>query len=338
MLSKLLNGTPLEFDEAHTFMRQVMEGEVSQTRLAAALAALRVRGETAEEIAGFALAMREAAVTLEFARGPVLLDTCGTGGDGANTFNISTSAAFVVAAAGVPVAKHGNRAASSKSGSADVLEALGVNLEATPAQVGEAIETLGVGFLFARAYHPAMRYAAPVRAELASRTVFNFLGPLTNPAHPTHQVMGVFSGNLTAKLAQVMGLLASEGAMVVYGAGLDELSVCGENTVAEFKNGKVLEYTLNAEDVGLERYSLESLDSDGVQHSAGIVSSVLGGEGTPAQRDVVALNAGAALYVAGVEPDLKRGVLKALEVLKSGEARRLLERYAQFSRVESVVG
>ena len=332
MLTKLLNGNVLSFDEAHAFMGLVMTGEVSQTRLAAALAALRVRGETAEEIAGFALAMREAAVALEFARGPVLFDTCGTGGDGANTFNISTSAAFVAAAAGVPVAKHGNRAASSKSGSADVLEALGVHLEASPHTVGEAIETLGVGFLFARAYHPAMRYAAPVRAELATRTVFNFLGPLTNPAHPTHQVMGVFSPTLTGKLAQVMGLLASEGAMVVHGSGLDELTVCGENTVAEFRAGKLLEYTLTPEEVGLERYDPASLHGGDPSQNAQIVTRVLSGEGTAAQRDVVALNAGAALFVADAEPTLRGGVSRALEVIASGDAMRLLERYAEFTR------
>ena len=332
MLNTLLNGTPLTFDEAHAFMGLVMTGEVSQTRLAAALAALRVRGETAEEIAGFALAMREAAVTLEFARGPILFDTCGTGGDGANTFNISTSAAFVVAAAGVPVAKHGNRAASSKSGSADVLEALGVHLEASPQTVGEAIEKLGVGFLFARAYHPAMRYAAPVRAELATRTVFNFLGPLTNPAHPTHQVMGVFSSALTGKLAQVMGLLASEGAMVVHGAGLDELTVCGENTVAEFRSGKLLEYTLKPEEVGLERHEATRLHGGDPLENAGIVARVLAGDGTAAQRDVVAFNAGAALFVAGAEKNIRDGVSRALEVLASGEAMRLLERYAEFTR------
>jgi len=334
MLNKLLNGNTLSFDEAHAFMGLVMTGEVSETRLAAALAALRVRGETAEEIAGFALAMREAAVRLEFARGPVLFDTCGTGGDGANTFNISTSAAFVVAAAGVPVAKHGNRAASSKAGtgSADVLEALGVNLEASGQTVGEAIETLGVGFLFARAYHPAMRYAAPVRAELATRTVFNFLGPLINPAHPTHQVMGVYSSALTGKLAQVMSLLASQGAMVVHGAGLDELTVCGENTVAEFRAGKLLEYTLTPEEVGLERHDPALLHGSDPLENAQIVTRVLSGEGTPAQRDVVALNAGAALFVAGAEKTLRGGVSRALEVLASGEAMRLLERYAAFTR------
>ncbi len=332
MLNKLLNGETLTLEQAKQFMGQVMAGEVSTVRLAAALAALRVRGETALEIAGFALAMREAAVTSPLSSTGVLLDTCGTGGDGANTFNISTTAAFVVAAAGVRVAKHGNRAASSKSGSADILEALGVNLEAGPEVVSRGIDTLGVGFLFARAYHPAMRFAAPVRQELASRTVFNFLGPLTNPARPSHQLMGVFSPTLTRKLAQVMELLAVGGAMIVHGAGLDELTVCGENTVSEFRNGKQLEYTVLPQDVGLSLHDTHTIAGGDVAHNAQITQAILQGEGTQAQREIVALNAGAALYVAGAEKSLEGGVARSLEVLKSGAGWSKLQAYAALTQ------
>ncbi|MBB6097959.1 anthranilate phosphoribosyltransferase [Deinobacterium chartae] len=338
MHAKLMAGERLSFDEAAQFMREVMSGDVSNTRLAAALAALRVRGETSEEMAGFAAAMREMAVAVEVSRGTPLLDTCGTGGDGAHTFNISTTAAFVVAAAGVRVAKHGNRAASSRAGSADLLEELGVNLEASPARIAAAVDEVGIGFLFARAHHPAMRYAAPVRADLGVRTVFNLLGPLTNPARPTHQVLGVFAPALTTKMAEVLARLGAHGAMVVYGAGLDELTVCGENTVAELAGGEVRPYVLHPEEVGLACHPRDGIAGADAAYNATITRQILAGKGTPAQREVVAINAGAALYLAGVVPSLHAGVQRALEVIASGEGLRRLEAYAAFTRGERLAG
>ncbi|PYE55212.1 anthranilate phosphoribosyltransferase [Deinococcus yavapaiensis] len=334
ILGKLMNGDTLSQSEAADFMRSVMAGEVTSVRLSAALAALRVRGETPEEIAGFATAMREFAVKLPVRRGGVLLDTCGTGGDGAHTFNISTTAAFVVSAGGVRVAKHGNRAASSRAGSADLLEALGVNIEATPEVIASAVNELGIGFMFARNYHPAMRFAAPVRAELATRTVFNVLGPITNPAGATHQVVGVFSPSLTRKLAEVLALLGTSGAMVVHGAGLDELTVCGPTTVSELRGGVVRDFLLHPEDVGLPQHDAALLAGNGPDENARITKAILQGHGTPAQRDVVALNAGAGLYLAGKASDLRGGVTLALDVLSSGAAWEKLERYAAWTRGE----
>lgn len=331
---KLMNGESLSQSEAASFMRNVMEGDVSGVRLAAALAALRVRGETPEEIAGFALAMREFAVKLPVRRVGVLLDTCGTGGDGAHTFNISTTAAFVVAAGGVRVAKHGNRAASSRAGSADLLEALGVNLEASPDLIAGAVNELGVGFMFARNYHPAMRFAAPVRAELGTRTVFNVLGPITNPAGATHQVIGVFLPDLTHKLAEVLRLLGSEAAMVVHGSGLDELTVCGPTVVSELRGGEVRDYTLRPEELGLARHERGELAGGDAHENAAITRAILQGRGTPAQRDVVALNAGAGLYLAGKAPDLRAGVDLARAILAGGAAWEKLQTYAAWTRGE----
>ena len=334
--ARLMNGERLSQEEAHRFMQEVMTGELSGVRMAAALAALRVRGETPEEIAGFARAMRENAVHLPIAPRPLLLDVVGTGGDGAHTFNISTTSAFVVAAGGVPVAKHGNRAASSKAGSADVLEALGVNLEAEPARVAAALAELGVGFMFARNYHPALRYAAPVRGELAARTVFNVLGPLSNPAGATHLVVGVYTPALTRTLAEVLHLLGAQAALVVNGStgagSLDELSVSGENRVAELRGGQVTEFILTPEEVGLERHPAEALVGGPPAENAVITRSLLQGGGTAAQHDIVALNAGAALYLAGRADDLAGGVRLAHELLASGAAWRLLERYAAYTR------
>ncbi|WP_041231077.1 anthranilate phosphoribosyltransferase [Deinococcus peraridilitoris] len=330
-----MNGEALNQQEAASFMREVMAGDMSGVRLAAALAALRVRGETPEEIAGFARAMREFAVKLPIARGGVLLDTCGTGGDGAHTFNISTTAAFVVAAGGVRVAKHGNRAASSRAGSADLLEALGVNLEATPEVIAGAVNELGVGFMFARNYHPAMRFAAPVRAELGTRTVFNMLGPITNPAGATHQVIGVFQPELTHKLAQVLRLLGSEAALVVHGSGLDELTVCGPTTVSELRGGEVRDFVVHPEDLGMPLHPRSALTGGDAQENATITRHLLQGSGTQAQQDIVALNAGAGLYLAGKSDDLRAGVELARSVLASGAAWETLRTYAAWTRGEA---
>ncbi|MGY2892130.1 anthranilate phosphoribosyltransferase [Deinococcus sp. UYEF24] len=334
--ARLMNGERLSQAEAHRFMGEIMAGELSGVRMAAALAALRVRGETPGEIAGFAQAMRENAVHLPIAPRPLLLDVVGTGGDGAHTFNISTTSAFVVAAGGVPVAKHGNRAASSKAGSADVLEALGVHLEAEPTRVAAALDELGIGFMFARNYHPALRYAAPIRGELASRTVFNILGPLANPAGATHLLVGVYTPALTRTLAEVLRLLGVEGALVVSGlageGSLDEFSVSGENTVAQLRGGVVTEFTVTPEAVGLSRHPAEALVGGTPAENAVITRALLQGRGTSAQRDIVAFNAGAALYLAGRADDLATGVLMAQDILASGAAWTLLERYAAFIR------
>ncbi len=339
--ARLMNGERLSQAEAHRFMGEIMSGELSGVRMAAALAALRVRGETPGEIAGFAQAMRENAVHLPIAPRPLLLDVVGTGGDGAHTFNISTTSAFVVAAGGVPVAKHGNRAASSKAGSADVLEALGVHLEAEPTRVAAALDELGIGFMFARNYHPALRYAAPIRGELASRTVFNILGPLANPAGATHLLVGVYTPTLTRTLAEVLLLLGVEGALVVSGVAvsggageghLDEFSVSGDNSVAQLRGGVVTEFTLTPEAVGLSRHPAEALVGGTPAENAVITRALLQGRGTSAQRDIVAFNAGAALYLAGRADDVTGGVRLAQDILTAGAAWALLERYAAYTR------
>lgn len=332
MHARLMNGERLSQAEAATFMREVMEGELSGVRLAAALAALRVRGETPEEIAGFAQAMRENAVRVNVTPRPVLLDVVGTGGDGAHTFNISTTTAFVVAGAGVPVAKHGNRAASSRAGSADVLEALGVNLDAPPEVVADAVNTLGIGFMFARNYHPALRHAAAVRSDLAARTVFNILGPLSNPAGATHLVVGVFKPELTRTLAEVLRLLGAGGATVVYGDGLDEFTVSGVNTVSGLRDGQIIDRTLHPEEVGVDLHPREAIVGGTPAENAQITRALLTGGGTPAQRDIVALNAGAALRTAGAADSIRAGVDLAREVMSSGAGWSTLERYATHTR------
>ena len=330
--ARLMNGEILSQMEAAAFMREVMAGEMSGVRMAAALAALRVRGETADEIAGFAQAMRENAVRVNVRPREVLLDVVGTGGDGAHTFNISTTTAFVVAGAGVPVAKHGNRAASSRAGSADVLEALGVNLDAPPEVIEDAVNTLGVGFMFARNYHPALRHAAPVRSDLAARTVFNILGPLSNPAGATHLVVGVFKPGLTRTLAEELRLLGAKGATVVYGDGLDEFTVCGVNTVSGLRGGEIIDRTLHPEEVGLALHPRESLVGGTPADNAEITRALLTGGGTEAQRDIVALNSGAALRTAGRVDSIREGVAQAREVMNAGLGWDVLQKYAALTR------
>lgn len=332
MHARLMNGEVLSQADAAAFMREVMAGEMSGVRMAAALAALRVRGETPGEIAGFAQAMRENAVRVNVRPREVLLDVVGTGGDGAHTFNISTTTAFVVAGAGVPVAKHGNRAASSRAGSADVLEALGVNLDASPEVIEDAVNTLGVGFMFARNYHPALRHAAPVRSDLAARTVFNILGPLSNPAGATHLVVGVFKPELTRTLAEVLRLLGAKGATIVYGDGLDEFTVCGVNTVSGLRGGEIIDRTLHPEEVGLALHPRESLVGGTPAENAEITRALLTGGGTEAQRDIVALNSGAALRTAGRVDSIAQGVAQAREVMNAGLGWDVLQKYAALTR------
>jgi anthranilate phosphoribosyltransferase len=331
-LSRVLSNLPLSELEAESLMNEIMAGNFSPVTTSAILTALRVRGETVPEIVGFARGMRSKAVRVPVNSNGVLMDVVGTGGDGANTFNISTTAAFVVAAAGVAVAKHGNRSASSKAGSADVLEALGVNLEQTPERVAAAVADVGVGFMFARNHHPAMRHVAPVRAELRVRTVFNLLGPLTNPAGASHSLIGVYDAKLVRPICEVLQGLGSRAAMVVNGSGLDELTVCGISHIAELRDGSVREYTLEPEALGLGRYEASSLAGGDPAENAVITSEVLAGRGSGAQRDVTALNAGAALFTAGAAPSLEAGVSDALRLLASGAGLVKLEAYARFTQ------
>lgn len=319
-LNQLINGQDLSFAEMQALMRQVMSGELTHAQMAAILVALRIKGESVDEIAAAASVMRELSTKVATLASPHLIDTCGTGGDGIQTFNVSTVSALVAAAAGAKVAKHGGRSVSSSCGSADVLEALGVNVNLTPAQVASAVEEIGIGFMFAPNHHSAMKHAAPVRRELGVRTLFNLLGPLTNPANAKRQIMGVFSPALTVKLAQVLQQLGSEHVLVVCGAdGMDEISFTGDSHVAELKNGQVSAYTINPAQFGLPLHTLSSIQIDNAEQSKAMILAVLNGE-LGAARDIVLLNAGAAIYVAGLADSLAAGISKAAEVIDQGLA------------------
>ncbi|TPW03482.1 MAG: anthranilate phosphoribosyltransferase [bacterium] len=321
LLAKLVDGRILSADEAHAFFAACLRGEPTPAQVAAAVTALRIRGETVEEIAAFATAMREAARTLDHPYDAI--DTCGTGGDGQHTFNISTAAALVLAGAGLKVAKHGNRAMSSKSGSSDVLSVLGVNLQATPAQQRRSLDEAGIAFLFAPAYHGAMRHVGPVRAEIGFRTVFNLLGPLSNPAGAKRQVMGVYDPRLLEPLAEVLGRLGATRAWTVHGQGLDELTTTGETEVAEWKDGAVRRFTVTPEDAGLPRASLDALRGGDAEENAAALRALLDGA-TGAYRDIVLLNAAAALVVADRAADLAEGAALAAAVIDDGRASKAL--------------
>ncbi|CAN6135255.1 TrpD Anthranilate phosphoribosyltransferase [Methylophilaceae bacterium] len=330
-LNQLINGQDLSFAEMQTLMRQVMSGELTHAQMAAMLVALRIKGESVDEIAAAASVMRELSTKVATLASPHLIDTCGTGGDGIQTFNVSTVSALVAAAAGAKVAKHGGRSVSSSCGSADVLEALGVNVNLTPAQVASAVEEIGIGFMFAPNHHSAMKHAAPVRRELGVRTLFNLLGPLTNPANAKRQIMGVFSPALTVKLAQVLQQLGSEHVLVVCGAdGMDEISFTGDSHVAELKNGQVSAYTINPAQFGLPLHSLASIQIDNAEQSKAMILAVLNGE-LGAARDIVLLNAGAAIYVAGLADSLAAGINKAAEVIDQGLALAKLNALQQYA-------
>ncbi|MEI6519976.1 MAG: anthranilate phosphoribosyltransferase [bacterium] len=318
-LQEIINHKSLTMGDAALVMKSIMEGEGTQAQIASLVTALRMKGETSEEIAGFASAMRDKSLRIT-PRVPVLVDTCGTGGDSLKTFNISTTTAFVVAGAGVAVAKHGNRRVTSKSGSADLLEALGVNLEVTPDFVQRSIERLGIGFLFAPSFHPAMKYAAPVRREIGIRTVFNILGPLTNPAGADRQVIGVYAPELTDLLADVLNLLGVKQAFVVHGmVGLDEWSNTGVTRVSELKNGVVTTNNFTAADFGLSEANPDDLAGGDPQENAKIVEAILKGE-KGAKRDIVLLNAAAVLTVADAADSIRQGIEKAAESIDTGAA------------------
>ena len=329
-LQSIVLGQDLSEGEMVDAMTQVMDGQVSDTQLAAFLTALQVKKETVPEIVGAAKVMREKAEKVKV-KASHIVDTCGTGGDGADTFNISTAVAFVVAGAGVTVAKHGNRAVSSKSGSADVLKCMGVNIDASLATVERCIEEVGIGFLFAQLMHKAMKHAAAVRKELGFRTIFNLLGPLTNPANAHAQVLGVFNSKWVNPLAEVLLGLGSRHALVVHGFdGLDEITLTGETQISELKNGNITNYSLNPQAFG---YSLcSSLDLKGgvPEENAKIIRGILKGE-QGVKTDIVILNAAAAIYVGGKAESIERGILIAANSIGSGEANKKLEELCRVS-------
>jgi anthranilate phosphoribosyltransferase len=327
-LAKVLRGDRLDEQEAGAVMAAIMDGEATPAQIGALLAALAVRGETEDEVVGFARVMRERAVPL---RSEGAVDTCGTGGDGAGTFNISTVASFVVAGCGVPVAKHGNRSASGSCGSADVLEALGVRLDPPVATVQRSLDEAGWAFLFAPGFHAATRHAVAPRKELGVRTCFNLLGPLTNPARPAGQVVGVPRPHLAAFLARCLQRLGIARAWVVHGAGLDELSLCGPTEVAAIEDGAVRTFRVVPEDAGLPRCAPEALQGGDAARNAAIAREVLAGRGGAA-RDVVVLNAAAALVVAGRARDLRQAAALAAEAIDSGRAAAVLEKAREVAR------
>jgi anthranilate phosphoribosyltransferase len=323
-LRRVMAGGHLSRPEMESLFGQLMDGALAEAQKAGLLVALAMKGETAEEIAGAALAMRARVVAVPHGRAAVV-DTCGTGGDGRGSFNVSTAAALVAAAAGAAVAKHGNRSVSSRSGSADVLAALGVRLEVGAERAGRALDELGIAFLFAPLLHPAMREVVPVRRALGVRTLFNLLGPLTNPAGARRQVMGVYAAELVPLIASVQAELGSEHALVVHGGdGLDEITTTGPTRIAEVRDGRVELYDLAPEDLGLPRARPEDLLGGEPEHNAGLMRAVLAGEPGPL-ADVVALNAGAALYVAGAAADIRAGLEQARAALADGGAAAKLE-------------
>ena len=329
-ISKLVESQNLTEEEAAQAMRQIMEGGATPAQIAAFLTALRVKGETIEEITGCARVMREKATHIR-APYPNVIDTCGTGGDGAQTFNISTTAAFVVAAAGVPVAKHGNRAMSSRCGSADLLQALGVTIELSPEMAEQCLAEVGITFLFAPLFHSAMKHAIGPRREIGVRTIFNILGPLTNPAGAKHQILGVSQRELAEPVARVLGNLGSARAFVVHGAdGLDEITTTGETHITALDGGEVSSTVISPEQFGLRRAPLGALGGGDAQQNAAITWAVLEGKQGP-HRDVVLLNAAAALAVAGTVPDLRAGLQMAALVIDSGAALEKLRRLQRFT-------
>ncbi len=334
VIARLVNREDIPEAEIGSVMEGVMDGTATPAQIGALLMGLRMKGETVEEIAGAAAVMRRKAlrISVNLAPGESLVDTCGTGGDASGTFNVSTTAAFVVAGAGIKVAKHGNRSVSSRSGSADVLEALGVNLDIPPEDTARAIEELGIGFLFAPALHPAMKYAIGPRRELGIRTIFNLLGPLTNPAGANVQVLGVYDPALTDPLAMVLGRLGAKRAWVVHGAGgLDELSLIGETAVSEWDGKAVSSFKVRPEDVGISPCGLEDIRGGDASENAVILRGILSGAVGP-KRDMAVLNAGAAIYIAGGGNDLKDGVKKAEESIASGRALSTLQALVEFGK------
>lgn len=324
ILNKLISGQNLTLHETEGVFNVLMSGELSSVQISAFLTALASKGEVLEEVAGAAKIMRAKSHQIK-PQVDKLIDTCGTGGDKSGTFNISTTVAFVLAGGGLAVAKHGNRSVTSRSGSSDVLEALGVKIDLEPAQVEKCIEQIGIGFMFAPLFHPAMKYAMPIRQELKIRTIFNLLGPLTNPANAQFQVLGVFSPEITEKFAGVLRELGTKKALVVHGNGLDELTLTGKTQVSELNYGKIENYEIEPEDFGLSRCCLDDLKGGAALENALIIQRILSGEEKSSKREIVLLNAGAGFYAGNLVESIADGVKMAEEVIESGKARGKLE-------------
>lgn len=334
VINSLATGAVLSREQSREAFKYMMNGDATGPQIGAFLMALRLRGETIDEIIGAVEAMRSKALTIQAPEGAV--DTCGTGGGTAGTYNISTAAAIVLAACGVSVAKHGNRAASSKSGSADVLETLGINIDADMEIVKRCLYELGISFLMATRHHSAARHVGPARASLGTRTIFNLIGPLSNPASTKYQVIGVPDKKWNRPMAEVLGQLGSEHVWVVTGSdGLDEITITGETNVAEYKNGKVTEFTLTPEDAGLKRSALSEIEGGDAEYNAKAIVALLNGE-KGAFRDIVLLNTAAALFVSGKVKDLKDGVIMATEAIDSGKAKEKLEKWIILSNEEVI--
>ena len=331
-IQKLLEKEDLTLKEAEDVMNEIMSGKATDAQIAGFLVALRLKGETIDEITACAKVMREKASRIKPNNQDKLIDVVGTGGDKSGTFNISTAAAFVVAGAGVPVAKHGNKGVSSKCGSADVLTALGVKIDLDPKQVEACINKVGMGYMFAPKFHGAMKYAIGPRKELAVRTIFNILGPLTNPAEAPFELMGVFDPDLTEPLAEVLGKLGCKHAMVVHGSGLDEITLEGPTKVSEYKEGKVKTYEIKPSDFGIKLAELKEVLGNAPEDNAKIILGILNGKEKGPKRDIVTLNAAVALYVAGKASSIKEGVSLADESIDSGKALEKLEKMKEFTQ------
>lgn len=325
IIDKLVSGKNLTESQMIYAMTEIMDGRVSEVCIASFLTALRMKGEISEEISGGAKVMREKAVQLDLGGG-YTVDTCGTGGDGANTYNISTASAFVVAAGGVTVVKHGNRSVSSKSGSADVLEALDIKIDISTKKVKECIEKIGLGFLYAPTFHSSMKYAAPVRKELGFRTIFNMLGPLTNPAKANGQVLGVFNEELTELMAEAIKKIGTEHVLIVHGMdGMDEITVTDKTKVSELKDGKINSYYIKPEDFGIKRSDNKELKGGDPKENAQIIKEIFNGNIVGAKKDILILNSGAALYVGKKASSIKEGIEMARKIIESGKALSKLE-------------
>ena len=330
-INEVISGNSLRRTDMHTVMQTIMQGEATPAQIGGLLVALRLKGESVDEITAAAEVMRELAEKVNVDK-THLVDTCGTGGDGANTFNISTTAAFVVAASGAKVAKHGNRSVSSKSGSADVLEAAGINLELNAEQVASCIKKVGIGFMFAPMHHSAMKHAIGPRRELGIRTLFNVLGPLTNPAGAPNQVIGVFSNDWLDPLAETLKQLGSEHVLIVHARdGMDEISISAKTNITELKNGQIDHYEVTPEDFGMQIQDISQLAVNDVNESLTMMQSVLDNT-DGAAKDIVCLNAGAAIYAAGITASIRDGVAKAIDVIASGAAKQKLDQLIQYSQ------
>lgn len=333
-IKQVMQRQNLSEQEMSAVMQQIMSGQATDAQIGGFLIGLAMKGETVEEIAAAAKVMRQLATPVSVTGAPVL-DTCGTGGDGASSFNVSTASAFVVAAAGAKVAKHGNRSVSSTSGSADVLETAGVNLELTPEQVGHCIETAGIGFMFAQKHHGAMKHAIGARKQMAVRTIFNLLGPLTNPANAPHQVLGVYDAKWLRPMAEVLKKLGSKHVLIVHAEdGMDEISIGADTLVAELNNGEIREYRITPEDFALQRADISQLTVDNAEQSLNIIKGIFAGQSGPA-RDIVVLNAGAAIYAADLAQSLAEGITLAQQAIDNGTAQQKLDALIQCSQQAS---